>query len=247
MKRFNFIVACLVACLLTSPSAHADELKVAVASNFVPVMKAIKPRFERHSGHKLVLIAGSTGKHYAQIMHGAPFDIFFAADSRRPALLEKNGSGIAGTRFTYATGRIVIWSPRPGYIDKTGTIPDDIRFLAIANPKLAPYGLAARQFLRERGIWIKFRQRLVRGENIAQTYQYVATGNAEVGIIALSQIRLPGKRIAGSYWIVPESLHSPIHQQAIALNKRKVVTEFLAFIKTDGIKRLISQYGYSTR
>ena len=235
----------LLVCLIWAPAIQAAEVTVAVASNFLPVMKEIKRRFEAASGHRIVLVSGSTGKHYAQIRHGAPFDAFLAADQRRPALLEQAGIGMAGSRFTYAIGRIVLWSPKPGYIDDKGNIPANIRFLAIANPKLAPYGLAARQFLVRRGLWKRLQGRIVQGENIAQAWQYVASGNAEAGMGALSQRRQSDHNLSGSFWIVPDGLYQPVRQDAIALNRKPATRALLAFLRSAAVRRLISRQGYS--
>ena len=202
----------------------ADELKIAVATNFYPAMKKIAKRYELKTAgstvqHKVILIPGSSGKHYAQIMNGAPFDIFFSADTERARLLEQEGKVIAGTRFTYAFGKLILWSSIDNYVDSKGEVLNkkDFRYLAIANPKLAPYGKSAEEALRSLKLWTHLKGRLVRGENIAQTFQFIASGNAKLGFVAYSQIMNPGLSIDGSFWEVPQSIYKPIEQQAVLI------------------------------
>jgi molybdate transport system substrate-binding protein len=227
----------------------ADALRVAVASNFSEAAKEIATHYEQRSGQRLILIFGSTGKHYAQIKHGAPFDIFFAADARRPKLLEEEGVAIAGSRFTYARGRLVLWSPRKSFVDKQGRILQTGQFtrLAIANPKLAPYGRAAQEVLQAKGLWKVLRQRMVRGENIGQTYQFVKSGNAELGFVAYSQIKRSNQPITGSYWLVPQRLYQPIEQQVILLRDSLVIREFLTYLQGPEAQTIIQAYGYDTQ
>ena len=218
-------------------------LRVAVASNFSEAIKELADRFEAETGHKVVLIFGSTGKTYAQIVNGAPFDIFLAADIRRPELLENEG--IARDRFTYAIGKLALWSPKAGYVDTNGEVLEEMnyRHLAIANPDLAPYGVAAQEVLQARGIWDKIGERLVRGENINQTFQFVISGNAELGFVAYSQVK---QWIAGSWWEVPQALYSPIEQQAVLLRESEAARSFLDFIRSDEARETIRRYGYDT-
>jgi molybdate transport system substrate-binding protein len=208
-------------------------------------MQSIVQRFEKKTGHKVILIFGGSGKHYAQIMHGAPFDAYFSADSLRPELLEKEGIGITNTRFTYAIGKIVLWSPKIDYIDASDQIlkKGTFRHIAIAKPKLAPYGKAAEQVLKSLGLWNKLQSRMVRGENIGQTFQFVKSANAELGFVALSQVKVP--KIKGSYWLVPENMYSPIKQQAIMLKKSSLTKEFFLFFKSKEVLEIIKAYGYS--
>ena len=240
--------ALLLALLLVSLSGQlqADEIRVAVASNFVQAMTAIAEKFEKNTGHKVVLVFGSTGKHYAQIKNGAPFDAFFAADVRRPELLEKEGNIIAGSRFTYAIGKLVLWSPKVGYVDQQAGVlqTDGFRYLAIANPKLAPYGKAAEEVLISKGLWDQFKGRLVRGENIGQTFQFVHSGNAELGFVAFSQIKYPGRRVDGSFWKVPQELYTLIEQQAVLLNDTVAANNFLQFMRSEAILTVLQDYGY---
>ena len=229
------------------PALFADEIRVAAASNFRPAMRVLAKRFEAQSGHKVQLIFGSTGKQYAQIVNGAPFDAFFAADVERPEQLEQEGLAIAGSRYTYALGKLVLWSPKAQFVDPAGKVleSDSFRYLSLASPTLAPYGLAAQQTLESLGLWEKLEPRLVRGENIAQAYQFVSSGTAELGFIAYSQIQNPKRKNKGSYWEVPQSLYTPIEQQAVLLLDTAAGREFLAFTRSwDGLK-IISAHGYS--
>lgn len=237
-----YIYVLLIA--VTQP-LHAAEIKVAVASNFSRTMTVISQQFEKSSGHKVKLIVGSTGKHYSQIHHGAPFDLFFAADSERPQRLEKEGLAIPGSRFTYAIGKVVLWSPDKDLIDSQGKVleQDSIRYLAIANPKLAPYGIAARQILQQRGLWQRYRGRLVRGENIAQAYQFVKSGNAALGFVAYSQLK-GDTAINGSYWVAPQSLYTPIEQQAVLLKDSPAARAFMTFMRIPETISLIKNHGY---
>ncbi len=234
--------------MLGSSLLKADQLHIAVASNFTHAIKSLAKNFEEKTGHKVVLSFGSTGKLYAQIIHGAPYDVFFAADSERPVLLEKNGQALPGSRFTYATGKLVLWSPQQQLVDTEGKILNrqDFRHLAIANPDLAPYGKAARQILQHEGLWPTLQTRLVRGENIGQAYQFVKSGNAELGFVALAQVNYPGHPATGSWWEIPESLYSPIEQQAVLLKDSPAASDFLQYVKNDASRALIRSYGYGT-
>jgi len=232
--------------LLPPAWAQAGEIRVAVASNFRPTLVEAVTRYEGQSGHAVTLIAGSTGKQYAQIINGAPFDAFFAADVERPRLLENEGRIVPGSRFTYAIGRLVLWSPDSHRVDAEGRILHSAAFdhLAIANPELAPYGAAARQLLQALGLWDALAARLVRGENIAQTFQFVASGNAELGFIARSQIANLEENARGSRWEPDSSLYDPIEQQAVLLRDSPAGREFLAFMRGDEMRALIRAHGY---
>ena len=227
-------------------SAFAGQVRVAVASNFAETIRAIAERYEEQTGHSVLISTGSTGKHYAQIRHGAPFDVFLAADARRPALLEEEGIARPGSRYTYAIGKLVLWSPEAGMVDQHGRVLEQggFRYLAIANPKLAPYGRAAQQLLESRGLWADMQGRLVRGENIGQTYQYVASGNAELGLVAYAQIRQPDLAATGSFWLVPQDLYDPIEQQAVLLKDKDIARDFLGYIRSDEGRTIIRSYGY---
>jgi molybdate transport system substrate-binding protein len=224
------------------------DARIAVASNFGTTLAAIASAFERRTGQRVTLIAGSTAKHYAQIRNGALFDAFFAADARYPQLLERHGLAVRGSRFTYAVGRLALWSPRDGHVDADGRVLETQTFghLAIANPRLAPYGLAAQQALEARGLWKKVQSKLVRGEDVGQTYQFVASGNAELGFVALSQVRRPGVAPTGSLWVVPQALHQPLEQQAVLLRDRPAVRALLAFARGEPAREIIRAHGYDT-
>ena len=236
--------------LVTSALACADEVKVAVAANFTAPMQKIAADFEKDTGHKVQLAFGSTGKLYAQIRNGAPFEILLAADDTTPAKLEKESTGVAGSRFTYAIGKLVLWSSQPGFIDNKGYVLNkgNFKHVAIANPKLAPYGAAAIQTLTALKLFDAIQPKFVQGENIAQAHQFVATGNAELGFIALSQVMKDGKIADGSAWIVPTSLHQPILQDAILLEKgkRKTAAEALMkYLRSDPAAAVIMSFGYA--
>ncbi|MDP8205168.1 MAG: molybdate ABC transporter substrate-binding protein [Candidatus Electryonea clarkiae] len=228
---------------------YAGEIKIAVASNFTNVIRDISRKFENQTGHKVILIFGSTGKHYAQIVNGAPFDIFFAADVQRPKLLEEQGFALKGSRFTYAIGKLALWSPQDNYVDKSGEIlrHGDFRHLAIANPKLAPYGEAARAVLQSLDLWDSLHKKLVRGENISQAFQLIKSGNAELGLVALSQVIQAGYYQTDTFWVVPEELYPPIEQQVVLLKDNPIARAYLKFIQTDEIKEMICSFGYSTK
>jgi molybdate transport system substrate-binding protein len=234
---------------LCNTLAHADETQVAVAANFAAPVQKIAADFEKKTGHKAIIVTGATGKFYAQIVNGAPFDILLAADDETPAKLEKEGQSVSGKRFTYAIGKLVLWSTKSAIVDDKGDVLKRGGFdhLSIANPKVAPYGAAAVETLKALGVYDALQSKLVMGENIAQTHQFVATGNAPLGFVALSQVLKDGK-IEGSYWIVPEKLYSPIRQDAALLNKgkdNKAAAAFLEFLKSKPAKDVILSYGYS--
>ncbi len=234
--------------LMIASKTLADEIRVAVASNFSEVIKILAERFEKSTGHQVILSFGSTGKHYAQIRNGAPFDVFLAADERRPKLLEQEGIALPGSRFTYAIGKLILWSPRKGYIDSAGAVlkQGTFRYLAIANPKLAPYGKAAREVLQALGLWKALAQQMVRGENIGQAFQYIKSGNADLGFVAYSQVKKPGLPIEGSCWEVPQELYTPIRQQAVLLKENAAAQAFLSFMQSDAALTIIQSYGYET-
>lgn len=236
--------------LLICVSALADEVQVAVAANFTAPMKLIAAEFQKETGHKAALTFGATGKIYAQITNGAPFDVFLAADDETPAKLEKAGVAVAGSRFTYATGKLVLWSAQAGVVDERGEVlkAGNFKHLAIAAPKLAPYGAAAMETMTKLGLLASLEPKLVQGESIGQAYSFVSTGNAELGFIALSQVVEGGKIKSGSAWIVPENLHSPIRQDAVLLTRAKdnqAAARLVAFLRTDKAKAVIRSFGYT--
>lgn len=248
ITAYLYTISTTLILLLHTGDIRADEIRVAVASNFTYAIKHIAKRFEANSDHRVTLVLGSTGKHYAQIINGAPFHLFFAADSHRPALLEKEGTAIAGSRFTYAFGKLILWSPDSSTVDVQGDVlsSQSFRHLAIANPKLAPYGRAAREVLLAKGLWDSLQGRMVRGENIGQTYQFVTSSSAELGFIALSQVKRPDEEITGSFWNIPTSLYTPIEQQAVLLTDKVAAREFINFIQSPESLAIINSFGYST-
>jgi molybdate transport system substrate-binding protein len=241
-----WLVVALVVASAWSHSAVADEIRIAVATNFSETMSALVALFERSSEHTVLISAGSTGNHYAQIRNGAPFEAFFSADAERPTLLERQGVAVAGSRFLYAVGRLVLWSPRASFVDADGRVLEGgaFRFLAIANPDLAPYGAAAREVLMARNLWSSLQPRLVQGQDVGQAYSFVYTGNAELGFVAYSQLKKPAAYVIGSYWLVPESLHRPIAQVAVLQRDVRGARELVALIKSPAGREIIRSYGY---
>ena len=230
-------------------AASAEEVQVAVAANFTAPMRVIAAAFEKDTGHKAQLAFGSTGKFYAQIKNGAPFQVLLSADDETPAKLEREGLAVPGTRFTYAVGKLALWSALEGVVDGKGDVlrKGNYAHLAIANPRLAPYGAAAIEVLKHLDLLDAVQPRLVQGENIAQTYQFVASGNAELGFVAVSQIMKNGKLISGSAWMVPDNLHAPIRQDGVMLVNGKgnaAASALMAYLKSDKAKAIIRAYGY---
>lgn len=243
------LLALSLAVLGFAAPADAEEVNVAVAANFTGPMQKIAADFERETGHKALLSFGSSGKFYAQVRNGAPFQVLLSADQEIPLKLEQEGLTVPATRFTYAAGNLVLWSAREGMVDSKGEVlgKGSYAHIAIANPKLAPYGEAALEVLKKLGLLEKVRSRLVQGENIAQTHQFVASGSVELGFVALSQVMKDGKLSGGSAWIVPAALHSPIRQDAAVLAKGKGSAAALAlmrYLKSDKAKAVIRSFGY---
>ena len=235
--------------LLFAGVAHAGEVTVAVAANFTAPMKLIAQQFERDTGHKANLAFGATGQLYAQIKNGAPFGILLSADTSTPEKLEAEGAGVKGSRFTYAVGKLVLWSKKPGLVDAQGAVLKTGPFdqLAVANPKLAPYGAAAMQVIDQLGLRAALTPKLVEGANIGQAHQFVSTGNAVLGFVALSQVSVNGKVAEGSAWVVPSSFYSPILQDAVLLDVAKANPAALAlmqYLRGDQAKALIRSFGY---
>jgi molybdate transport system substrate-binding protein len=220
-----------------------------VAANFAAPMKIIAQEFERTTGHKAVLSFGGTGQFYAQIKNGAPFAVLLAADTLTPAKIEKEGLGVQGTTFTYAIGQLVLWSKKPGLVDDQGEILKTGNFskIAIANPKLAPYGSAAIEVLNRMGIMSQVRPKIVEGSNIAQAYQFVFSENASLGFVAMSQVYEDGKLKQGSGWIVPAKMYSPIKQDAILLNSGRnnpAAIALMTYLQSEAAKAVIHKFGY---
>jgi molybdate transport system substrate-binding protein len=244
MRRLPF-----AAVLLAASLAHAGEVQVAVAANFAGPLARIGAGFTAATGHVLKVSSGATGKFYTQIASGAPFEVLIAADDETPKKLIAEGHAVAGSNFTYAIGKLVLWSSQPGFVDAQGAVlgSDLVKHVAIANPKVAPYGAAALEVIKARGFADAAAPKLVTAESIAQAYQFVFTGNAEVGFVALSQIAVPGKPAAGSYWLVPANLHSEIRQDAVLLKageKNPAAAALLAYLKSDAAKAVIREFGY---
>jgi molybdate transport system substrate-binding protein len=238
-----------IATLLASTLVNATEIRVAVAANFAQTMKEIATVFEKDTGHKVALTQGSTGKLYAQISQGAPFDVLLSADDETPEKLVREGKAVTGTQFTYAVGRLALWSPKSDMVDEGGQVlkTDKFRFIAIANSRVAPYGRAAVQVMQKLGVLNLIEPRVVQGESITQTFQFVSTGNAQLGFVALSQIIDNGKIKSGSAWVVPETMHETLKQDAVLLNSAKdaaAATALLSFLKTDKAKKIIAAHGY---
>jgi molybdate transport system substrate-binding protein len=240
----------LAAALLfsTASLAAAEPLRIAVAANFTDTTRDLIAVFEANTGHSVAASYGSTGKLYAQIENGAPFDVFQAADSARPERLENSGSAVAGSRFTYARGRLALWSPEPAVFShpQNWLANADFKRLAIANPKTAPYGLAAQQALNHMGLWDALQPRLVRGDSVAQAFQFVATSNAQAGFVALSQVNAwPDSD--GTLWVVPPQMYAPIDQQAVLLNRGKdkpIARQWLNFLRSPQALKMIEDDGY---
>jgi molybdate transport system substrate-binding protein len=234
--------------------AHAGEVTVAVAANFTAPMQKIAQAFEQDTGHKAQLAFGATGKFYAQIKNGAPFAVLLAADDETPARLEKEGLAVAGTRFTYATGRLALWSKSPNLVDDKGDVLRSDRLeklgihkIAIADPKLAPYGAAAMEVIHKLGVQASVTPKLVQGESIGQTFQFVNTENAQLGFVALSQISIDGRITQGSAWVVPQHMHTPLKQDAVLLNAGKgnaAAQALLTYLQGERAKAIMRAYGY---
>lgn len=254
MRVLAMSVALASAAMAQPVPATAESVAIAVATNFVEPARALTEKFTQETGHAVTISTGATGTLYAQIVAGAPFDVLLAADAERPMLLEKDGLAVAGTRRTYALGRLVLWSASGscGNEDDARRIltASDYRALAIADPKLAPYGVAAREVLKALGAWQSAAPRIVHGANIGQSYAHVATGNAEVGLIALSQMKAaesPGTTPRGTAWLVPQHLHAPIRQDAILLTparEKAAARMFLDFLASAPAHQIIRHYGY---
>ena len=242
------LVISLLGTLLVT-HVHAAEVKVAVAANFAKTLEEITVQFEKDTGHKVLATPGATGKFYAQIVNGAPFEVLISADDETPRKLAKEAKAIAETQFTYAIGTLALWSPDTNLVDQGGGVlkTDKFKFIAIANAKVAPYGQAAVQTMLKLGLLTKLEPRVVQGENIAQTYQFVTSGNAQLGFVALSQITENGKVKSGSAWIVPQEFHDQIKQDVILLNNGKdsiAAKALLDYLKSDKAKKIIASYGY---
>ncbi len=246
------LLALLALRLPAAAPASAGEVRAAVAANFTRAAQRLAQGFEQESGHRVIASYGSTGTLYAQIRNAAPYDVFLAADERRPALLERAGDAVPGTRFTYAVGRIALWSATPGRASAGAALLEggDFRALAIANPKTAPYGAAAQQVLAHLGLWERLQPRLVQAENIAQAYQFVASGNASLGFVALAQLQDPAVAPvnAADYWLPPAQWYRPLVQQAVLLRHgadNAAARAWLAYLRGPAARDVITALGYA--
>ncbi|NMZ00459.1 molybdate ABC transporter substrate-binding protein [Pseudomonas proteolytica] len=249
MIRASRLAPTALIALFTLGSAQAGEVQVAVAANFTAPIQAIAADFEKDTDHTLVAAYGATGQFYTQIKNGAPFEVFLSADDTTPQKLESEGDTVKGSRFTYAVGTLALWSAKEAYVDAKGAVlkKNEYQHLSIANPKAAPYGLAATQVLAKLGLTEQVKSKLVEGQNITQAYQFVSTGNAELGFVALSQIYKDGKVSSGSAWIVPGEMHDPIKQDAVILNKGKdnpAAKALVDYLKGAKAAAVIKSYGY---
>jgi molybdate transport system substrate-binding protein len=245
----SFVLTLLFVAYATS--LRAEQALVAVAANFSAPMQQIALAFQKDTGHQLKLSFGATGGIYAQIKNGGPFDVFLSADQLTPQKIEAEGLGVPQTRFTYATGQLVLWSKQDGLVDDKGQVlrSKNIQRIALANPKLAPYGAAALEAMTQLGLLDELKPKLVQGDNIAQTYQFVSTQNAQLGFVALSQVFADGKITSGSGWVLPSSLYKPILQDAILLKNGKdnsAAKALMLYIKGDKAKEMIKRFGYLT-
>jgi molybdate transport system substrate-binding protein len=239
----------LLCATLAHAAAHAAEAQVAVAANFAEPIKAIAAVLHQTTGHKLKISTGASGAFYTQIKNGAPFDVFLSADDERPAMLEKDGLAQPGTRLTYATGKLVLWSAKDGRVDGQGKVlqAPNLGKVAFANPKTAPYGTAAMQVVERLGVKDTVTPRLVQGESIGQTFNFVKTGNADVGFVALSQVLVAGKLKEGSMWVIPRTLYDPIRQDAVLLKRgadNAAAKALMQLLQSPDIQDLIRRYGY---
>lgn len=229
--------------LLFASAAYSEPLQVAVASNFKAPLESLARLFEKQQGHKITVISGATGKHYGQILQGAPFDVFLAADCKRPELLEQQGKIVENSRFTYAIGQLALYSPKHPHPSADYLKQSLFSHLAIANPRLAPYGVAAQQYLEHLELWQPLQAKLVRGENINQAWQFVHSGNAEAGLLALSQL-IQADIATEYYYRVPTAFYTPIIQQGVIIRSGRLATAFTEFLQSDAARRVIAGSGY---
>ncbi len=243
------IATILLLCGLMSVPAFAGEVNVAVASDFAAPLERIVALFQKESGHTVKFTAAASGRLYAQIRGGAPFDVFLSADEEMPRQLMQDGFAVGGTRFVYATGRLVLWSAQDDLVDEKGAVLNrgDFNMLAIANPRYAPYGVAAKETLTKLTMWNAIQEKLAKGDNVTLTYQMAATEKADLALVALSQVMRDGKIASGSWWIVPPELHNPIHQTAVLLAHAKdpaAAKAFLAFLTSEKARAVMRGFGY---
>ena len=243
------IFTILLLCGLTSSPLRAAEVSVAVSSDFAAPLERLAPLFRKEGGHTLKVSTGASGKLYAQIRGGAQFDVFLCADEEKPKQLMQDGFAVGGSRFVYATGKLVLWSVQPEYVDEKGAVLNKGNFnmLAIANPIFSPYGVAAKETLTKLTMWNSIQRKLTKGENVTLTYQLAATEKADLALVALSQVMRDGKVISGSSWIIPPGMHQPVRQSAVLLTGAKDPTTakaFLDFLKSDKAQAVMRGFGY---
>jgi molybdate transport system substrate-binding protein len=247
-SRFTPLLAGLVLAI-SSLTVQAAEVQVAVAANFTAPMQKIAAEFEKDTEHRAMVSTGSTGKFYAQIRNGAPYDVFLSADTATPDKLQADGMVVEGSRFTYAVGKLVLWSAKLGFVDDQGQVlrRGQFKYLALPNPKLAPYGAAAVEVMKGMGVLDTVQSKFVLGENLPQAYQFVVSGNAELGFLALSQIIKDGKMIDGSVWKIPADRHTPIRQDAVMLSRAKdnpAAVALIDYLKSEKARTIIQAFGY---
>ena len=234
---------------LAASQAASGEVSVAVAANFVEPARSLAEAFHAATGDTAVISPGASGQLFTQITHGAPFEVFLSADAERPQALVSGGYAVAQSRFTFAVGRLALYSASPGRVDAQGLVlkRTDLRTIAIADPAVAPYGLAAEETMRKLGVYDALKPKIVKGASIAQAYQFVATDNAQLGFVALSQVMVDGKLAQGSAWVVPATLHAPLMQAAVLLGKgsdNPAAVALLRFLRSDRAKAIIRSFGY---
>ena len=245
-KNLAIFIILFNICLLKAELSAASDIKVAVASNFKLAMEALATSYEEQTNKKVAIISGATRKLFTQIKHGAPFDIFYAADIISPKILEKEHFGVAGSRYTYAIGQLVLWSPQANYIDAKGDILKlgNFKHLAMANPKLAPYGKAAQEVLQKMNLFDSFSKKIVQGENISQTFHFINTRSVPLGFVSWPQLKSLENYTGGSWWVVPQDIYTPIKQQVVLLNKKEEAQNFFKFVKSNEGEKIIKQFGY---
>lgn len=250
MKNKVFLMAAALVIAMNC-AALAEEIKVAVAANFLAPMEELAKVYQKKTGDSVVISAGSSGKLYSQIKNGAPFDLLLSADTERTAKLEKEGLAVAGTSFVYAVGKLVLFSPKAGYVDEQGAVLKSGTFthIALADPKAAPYGFAAKQTLEKMGLWDAVSAKIVYGESITQALQFVDSGSAELGFLAWSTVKKGVDAGKGSYWMVPQEMYTPLDQGAVLLlpaKDKQSAKDLLAFLKSDEAITMIENFGYGT-
>lgn len=244
--KSGLLLCAALACAATGRISQADDVHVAVAANFLSTLQQVADGFSKKNPHRVVISSGSTGKLYAQIVHGAPYQIFLAADAERPQRLEREGFGVKDSRYTYARGRLALWSRDARRVDAAGNVlkVGGVAHLAMANPRTAPYGLAAQQTLEHLGVWQTWQPRVVQGEDIGQVLQFVDSGAAELGFVAYAQVK---QRNVGSYWLVPSTYHAPLEQQVVLLQRgaeTPAALAFMRYLRSAEVRRLIEDAGY---